>query len=273
MIIHHIQKKYNLEASLATFGIVLLLFLLVWFIRLSVPDPPIDERGGGPEGKGKMMTLAFAPTASENPTVSPNTAPQPEEKVEEPQEEVQETPTDPAPVTDNNVIEDKTSTDEIKTSTKKKRTEESPKKHTEEPSDKPVKEKSTKKRVNEENLFRDGDDEGKGNPDGNSNAGEGGYDDDGKGTTTGHSFGDNGWNWTVAPKTDKTSTRNGEIVFNVEIDENGKVISITPRNNTVSIELMQEYQQICRKLKFSRKNDRAVSGTTKGTITFKFKAR
>lgn len=266
------QKKYNLEASLSTLAIVLLLFLLVWFIRLSVPDPPLEERGGGPEGKGKMMTLAFAPTASENPSSRPNTAPEPEQK-EETQEEIQETPSEPEPVTDNNVISDNTSTDEIKTSTtKKKHTEESPKKKTEE-SEKPVKEKDPKKKVNVGDLYEEGADDGAGDPKGNSNTGDGGYDGDGNGTSSGHSFGENGWNWTAAPKTDKTSTRNGEIVFNVEIDENGKVINITPRNNTVSIELMQEYQQICRKLKFSRKNDRAVSGNTKGTITFKFKAR
>lgn len=267
------QKKYNLEASLSTLAIVLLLFLLVWFIRLSVPDPPLEERGGGPEGKGKMMTLAFAPTASENPSSRPSTAPEPQEQ--EPQEETpEETPSEPEPepVTDNNVISDNTSTDEIKASpTKKKHTEDAPKKKTEE-SDKPVKEKSTKKKVNAGDLF-EGDDEGTGgDPNGNSDKGIGSP-GSGGGTSSGHSFGENGWNWSKAPKTDKTSKKNGEIVFSVEIDENGKVSNVIPKRYTVDYELMQSYQEECYKLKFVRKNDIAMSGSTKGTITFSFKAR
>ncbi|HTF81427.1 MAG TPA: hypothetical protein VL947_06875 [Cytophagales bacterium] len=267
-----VDKKYNIEASLSTAIVVLLMFLLVFFVHLSVPDPPIDERGGGPEGKGKMMTLAFAPTASENPSITPKSQPQPEEK---PQEQVQEevTATPPEEVNDKAVISDEASKDVIKASDKKKHTEPTHKKPTEDVEDKPTKPAKKQRSVNINDLFSDGDEDGGGDPNGNSDKGTGNTDKGTKGIGTDHSFGENGWNWSKSPRTDKTSKKNGEIVFNVDIDENGKVTNVSPKRYTVDYELMQSYQEECYKLKFVRKNDIAMSGTTRGTITFRFKAR
>jgi hypothetical protein len=265
------EKKYNIEASATTALIVLLVFLLLWFLKLHVPDPPINERGGQNGDGDGGIELAYAPIASDNPSVSPNTQPEtPEVPVEETVTDVEE-PTE-APVDNGqNVITNNASTDAIKVSNNTSSTKVTT--NTPKTEDKP-KVTKPKPKVNTGDLFGDGDDDGGGDPNGNSNIGNGGSGSGEGGTSTGHDFGKNGWNWAKSPKTDKKSTKNGEIVFSVEIDDNGKVTNVVAKSYTVDYELMQAYQEECYKLKFVRKNDsNPVAAKTKGYITFTFKAR
>lgn len=273
------EKKYDLEASLSTATVILILFLLLWFIRLAVPDPPLNERGPGGGDGGYGLELAYAPVASE-PSITPNTQPEPEQTVTEtlPEETTEETPAED-PVISDNSSEDVIKVAEKKSDKKEKQVKKEPEKTTE-TSDKPApKKKNTA--IKEGDLFSDGDDNGGGDPNGNGKEGNGGKDGNGgpgsgggEGNGIGVRHGLNGWNWSKPPRTDKTSPKNGEIVFNVEIDANGKVSNVTPKRYTVDYEIMQTYQEECYKLKFVKKNNEEMeSGTTKGTITFSFKAR
>lgn len=88
-----------------------------------------------------------------------------------------------------------------------------------------------------------------------------------------HNFGDKGWVWSKAPKTDKTSYKNGEIVFNIEIDQNGKVLNVITHKSTVDQALLEYYMQECYNLRFVRILKTPPSATTQSTITFSFKAR
>lgn len=269
------EKKYNIEAGVSTTVVVLILLLLLWFLKLYVPDPPINERGGKSGNGDGGIELAYAPVESDHASSTPSSSLEATESEVLPTENTEEASQEPTENTENteNVINSPNGDVEVHSDPK-------PKPHTT-VSNKPTNTTSTsstikpKPEVNKGDLF-DGDDDGGGSPDGNSNSGSGSTGGNSPGLGVGFSnsgFGENGW-LAPDPKRNKTSPKNGQITFKIEIDENGKVLSVKPKSYTVDYEIMQAYLDDCYKLKFLRKNDSGdAPSKTIGYYTFTFKAK
>lgn len=269
------EKKYDIEASLSTATVILILLLLLSLIRLAVPDPPLNERGprGGDGGYG--LELTYAPVVSE-PSVIPNTQQEAEQTVLETllEETTEDTPAED-PVISDNSSENVIKVAEKKSEKKTKQVQKESGKLTE-TSDKPIPKKKNPE-VKVDDLFNEYNNNGGGDPNGNEKGSIG----DNKGTSNVGVDGNvidvksRGFsNWNYSPPKNKTSTTTGEIEFEIEIDDKGIVKNVTKKRSTVSIEIVNAYIQDIFKMQFTKKSDGTISNnSTKGTLTYSFKAR
>lgn len=94
------------------------------------------------------------------------------------------------------------------------------------------------------------------------------------GTSTGASLNLAGWTWRSRPVVNDNSSETGRIVFQITIDDEGKVISIITKESTVSPSVLDLYKRAVSRLDFDTTTD---SGNrperSTGTIIFNIKAK
>jgi len=107
-----------------------------------------------------------------------------------------------------------------------------------------------------------------GKKDGNPDA-RGIYDGpSGKGGRGGTSLDMAGWKWDSKPNINDQSEEEGKIVFQVKVDEEGNLISVTVLEKTVSPALVRKYQREVEALSFSKTSGASAGEGATGRITF-----
>jgi len=287
-------------------AVFLLLFYLVVF---RPPDPPLTmsmygvevDFGVDDEGSGEVRSLAPANTNPPNPDAR---AGAPEES--EPEPRVESRPAaPPAPVREEPPLtaDDNESPVEVKEPPKierpvlkkeEPRPEPPAKNAPPAPEQKPVEEK----KVNPNALFtkkdgaggtgngtsdklagnNNGDDEGKvgdkGDPRGimggkvySGDPGTGGG--SGGGSGGGPAVNVSGWRLQYAPREKDPYDEGGRIVFVVKVDEEGSVVDATPRESTVTPEMVAFYKKQAMKMRFEPKEENtSPAPISTGTVTF-----
>jgi outer membrane biosynthesis protein TonB len=78
-----------------------------------------------------------------------------------------------------------------------------------------------------------------------------------------------GWDFASKPNIrDNVSTRNGRIVFNITVDDNGKIVQAIPREYNVSNEVLAYYRTVINQINFKRQGGGATAEFSQGKITF-----
>jgi hypothetical protein len=81
-----------------------------------------------------------------------------------------------------------------------------------------------------------------------------------------------GWDFGSKPTiNDRVSTRNGRIVFNITVDDAGKVIKATTQEYNVSNEVLTYYRQVVNQLNFKKSSGASTANFSTGKITFVIK--
>lgn len=293
------NEKIGMAVSVGLHAIVLLLFFFILAWR--APDPPLPEYGielnfgldDAGYGDEQPVTPASESDAEET---QPESRPEPlpevqrQEPVAEAQPEVQEvvettedvvTQPEPSPVTKEDIKKPEPKPEPVKETKKPEpkpqpqpvaeATKEEPKKETAKPalfpSDNESAEAANANQGDREGAVGDqGSDEG--SLDSRALYGEQG------GGQGGATLSIAGWRWDEAPNKKDQSAENGKIVFSFEIDDQGYVTKVVPRESTVSPRVTQFYREQLLRTTFSPTSDNAVPATrTTGTVTFIIKAR
>ena len=305
MLSEEIQNQNRRQALVVTIGIHAAVFALLFFLVVfSPPDPPITmsmygvevDFGVDDEGSGEIRSLAPANTNPPNPDAR---AGAPEESEPEPRPESRPSPppSDPTPEEPPLTADDEESPVEIKEPPKierpvlrkeEPRPEPPPSNVPPAPEQKPEEEK----KVNPGALFTKKDGAG-GLSDGTSDklAGNNNGDDEGKvgdkgdprgimggknysgtpgtGGGSGPAVNVQGWRLQFAPREKDPYDEGGRIVFVVKVDEDGNVVDATPRESTVSPEMVAFYKKQAMKMRFEPREDNASPAPiSTGTVTF-----
>ncbi len=303
------NRKKAMLTSIGIHGAVfLLLFFLVVFrppdppITMSMYGVEVDF-GVDDEGSGEIRSLAPANTNPPNPDARAG-APEQAEPEPRPESQLSPPPSEPTPEEPPLTTEDEESPVEIKEPPKIERPvlkKEEPRPQPPvtaappAPEQKPVEEK----KVNQNALFtkkdgagglsngtsdklagnNNGDDEGKLGDKGDPRGIMGGKNyegDPGSGGGTGGGNGGRGpnanvqgWRLQYAPREKDPYDEGGRIVFVVKVDEDGNVVDATPRESTVSPEMVAFYKKQAMKMRFEPKEDNASPAPiSTGTVTF-----
>ncbi len=88
------------------------------------------------------------------------------------------------------------------------------------------------------------------------------------GTSKGASLQLTGWSWDSPPEPKDDSNESGIIVFDISIDADGYILTVTPNRYTVSPGLMLKYKQSVERLSFSQMKGEMAAAKSVGTITF-----
>ncbi|MCZ2140653.1 MAG: hypothetical protein LC096_04600 [Bacteroidia bacterium] len=272
------------------------LFIFMWLLAITPPDPPYSDTGGGGEG----LTMAFGePDAgglSEVPVESPTIQEQNQEPLPEPQQE--------APVITDETDEEPIVTTPVKPEVKQE------KKEVKKPVEKTVVKTETKpvekpREVDQRSVFKKktggnsdgyGDGEAPGNkgsedgipggdPNGNgygdggsggSGGGIGGGNGTGIGTGTGSgiSFDLKGRSIAKRPNIEDQSKETGKVVVSIVVDRTGKVTKAMPNQRgttTLSAVLLEKAKQAALETRFTPNPGGPEEQFGTITITFKFR--
>lgn len=91
---------------------------------------------------------------------------------------------------------------------------------------------------------------------------------------SGASYNITGWAPDSRPSVQDGSDESGRIVFQVKIDDEGRIISVVPLEKTVSPSVVAFYKREVEKLTFSPTSDNTVpKPVSTGTITFIIKSK
>ena len=83
-----------------------------------------------------------------------------------------------------------------------------------------------------------------------------------------------GWIWDFEPRPDDKTPESGRIVFEIKVDERGKIISVKTLERSVSNTVALLYEKEVERLTFSKTSTiSSVPSTTTGKITFIIKAK
>lgn len=78
-----------------------------------------------------------------------------------------------------------------------------------------------------------------------------------------------GWDFSSKPNIkDNVSTRNGKIIFQITVDDNGKLVQAIPLEYNVSNEVLTYYRGIVNQLTFKRQSGNPSAEYSTGKITF-----
>lgn len=294
------EKKHKKTAMTISIGIhagilLLFFFLMAW----RAPDPPLPEYGielnfgMDKVGSGNVQTTSPASKAPAVEDAKPNPpAPQPKPVESEPEPEPELTPT-PEPV-----VKNETPVKTVETPqpvvVEKKEPEKKPEPKPEvaekpkEPAPKPVnsealmtpkKEGAGGKEGSSDKVSgnNNGDDDGKvgdkGNPEGSLDA-KALYGKPGSGGGgNGSSISVTGWTWDKEPVVNDESSESGKIIFQIKVDDEGQIISVTTKESTVSPAIVSLYKKAIegKYLKQTSNNDPAPISV--GTVVFVIKSK
>jgi outer membrane biosynthesis protein TonB len=266
-------------------GIFLALFFLVAW---RAPNPPNPEYGIelnfglDSEGSGDIQPQENVGSDTEDPAKEPvqeDTAPSEESKPEN-NEIVPEKTVDPTPTQEENPVSIKEEKKVVKNNSKvTKKTDVKPKDEkvvVEYKNDNKTTETTENSRKGKEGS--QGDDTNKtgdkGNPQGTLNA------DALYGTPGGGGGGDgfglnmSGWTWADAPrKPELPDNESGRVIFEIECDENGDIVAITPVERGLSLKAEQILKEEIRRNSLIRTSGGKVPQRSKGRIIFTLKAK
>lgn len=283
------DKRVAVAVSVGLHAVLLIAFLLLMAWR--APNPPHPEFG---------IELNFGMDQEGGGEIQPETSPGAVAEEEKPEE--QETPQETLPQEE--VKEQESATENVESITSK---EENPVVVKEEKKETPkevVKEKSTeakpkvtpkeeKNEANKETVFvadkttnkkgdpttSEGNDPGKqgdkGDPEGKINestvySGKQG----GGGGGDGFGLSMSGWAWAENPKIPELpDNEDGSIVFEIECDENGDIVSIKTLQRGLSPRAEQLLKDEIRRNSLIRTSGGSVADRSKGTVVFKLKTK
>jgi outer membrane biosynthesis protein TonB len=78
-----------------------------------------------------------------------------------------------------------------------------------------------------------------------------------------------GWDFASRPTiNDNVSTRNGKIIFNITVDDNGKIVQAMVHEYNVSNEVLAYYRTVVNKINFKRQSGNPTADYSTGKITF-----
>src|SRR5690606_15210011 len=78
-----------------------------------------------------------------------------------------------------------------------------------------------------------------------------------------------GWDFSSRPSiNDNVSTRNGRIIFKINVDDNGRIVQAIPLEYNVSNEVLSYYRGVVNKLTFKRQSGNPSAEYSTGKITF-----
>lgn len=309
MVASQQEKKSRQTAMFVSITLHVALLLLFFFLMAwRAPDPPLPEYGielnfgVDDAGSGNVQTTSpasNAPVAEARPD-PPASQPQPVETEPEPEPEIIPDETiDDVPVvkpaeTPSPVVVKKEQPKKQPEKPVEKPKEKQPEKK---PEAKPVEKTPEKPKVNNDALMTSKTDGGGGKtgtgdkPSGNNNGDKPGtvgdqgnpqgkldakalYGTPGGGGGTGASYSMRGWMWDSKPTVVDNSTESGRIVFQVKIDDEGQIMSVTTVEKTVSPVVEALYKREVEKLTFSPTSENSVPApTSTGTITFILRTR
>lgn len=293
----HIEKRNQVLSAFVSIGFHTLLILLMLYWTLSTPIPPYPEGGGG-EGSGLEVNLGSSETGFGYLQAQEITLPR-------------EEPARPKPVASSApekiLTQDFEEEDAIEAAPKKEVKKPKPAETkapvvkkpvpTEQVAEKPVEKKPVvnpnalfKPRTSSQGNTQGTDDQGKAG--GSASAptytgtGKGGDGGDGsgggsgggvgtgigKGTGPGYSFSLEGRSLLLLPKPEYTNQVEGDVVVEVTVDKDGKVIQANPGyrgSTTLDENLLQLAKKAALSARFDRKPD--APAVQKGTITYKFR--
>lgn len=290
----YLGPKHKTKALLRTFIVFgVLLFILLW-IKMSIPNPPFSEGGGGP-GMGLEVNLGISDEGmGDNQMPDPiNISDFKEEKAAPVPEDAEKIITDESEESESIKSAEKKENTEVKKPEKKikkkkeivKPEKEVNKVASEEIATPKINQKAmfpAKKNVSNEGTTNKAGDQGnangiagsplyKGGGNG-SGGGTGGGSGTGTGTDNGNgiSFSLNGRTPNYLPKPDFNEQIEGKVVVEITVDKNGKVISAVPgkKGSTTNEEsLLDAAKKAALLSKFNKKPDATIQ---KGTITYHF---
>lgn len=281
------NKKIGMAVSLGFHALLALLFFFIMAWR--EPNPPLPEYG---------IQLNFGVDEAGSGDIQPETQPTEQtEEIEEsqPEETQQEVMQEEVSEPVEEVVEEETAvTTQESPVTVPKVTEEKkvekPKEEKKEPvkapvKTKPVEEKKEERKVEtaypSKNTSKDASVPSQGDKTGTGDQGDPKGDLDeralyGKqgGGGGGSSFSLEGWNWDWIPKPEDTSNESGRIVFQIKVNADGEILSVTTIERSVSPAIEKIYRAEVEKLTFSRKSSTGtVPPVSTGTITFVIKSK
>jgi outer membrane biosynthesis protein TonB len=304
----------SVKAWIISIGIHLLILLLTYLVVFMPPDPPLDKivMGGGSGvelnfgtddfGSGDEQSYLSGGEDLENNNEA-NQQPLPEEQ-SQPQQTTPAETQDDEQSDENSTVEVPKKTENPEKEKPKIQTEVTTKPKTEVPktpveTPKPkvddrglmTKKTDVKNTGNGKTGVNEGNDVGKtgnkGKPDGDLDGrayygkkGTGGNGNGGNGTGTGSGDGNGasmnvpGWKWTAQPRVSDNSSEVGKITFIVKIDEDGKVVSCTVKESTVSPSVTAVYKKaILENTDFVQTTSGDPAPISSGTITFVIKSK
>lgn len=78
-----------------------------------------------------------------------------------------------------------------------------------------------------------------------------------------------GWDFASKPNIrDNVSSRNGRIVFNITVDDSGKIVQAIPLEYNVSNEVLAYYRTVVNQVSFKRQSGNRTADYSSGKITF-----
>ena len=288
------NRKISLLVSIIIHGVLLVLFY--FFFKYAPPNPPLPDYGVelnfgvDEEGFGNLQTLA---PANENPLDAAPGTPKPE--VPTPKPDQAETPVAPA------LVEDEINTTQEESPVEvpiEKINKPVKKAEPEKPLEKPAKPQKDNKpepvapapQAENGGLGRAGSSSataGNNNGDrpgkvGDQGSKEGTLDSrnlygtpgGGNGSGNGASLDMAGWVWDKRPDQTDASAEEGKIVFQIQVDGDGTLISVRVLEKTVSPKVVQFYQNQIENLEFSKTADnKSTAAISAGRITIVIKSR
>lgn len=295
------QRNYKMQGLFGSVIVHLILLLLLFFMILSVPNPPLDELvdgGGGLELNYGTDDAGFGEKQSSGPagtdaTPAPTT-PTPQPETPEPVSQV--TPTSDAP--EKIIISDEPG-NEIRIEEEKKKQQEADKQQRIAQEKEKQRQKlnkaasyptaatnSNSKGGSNNNGDKPGTVGDQGSPKGTLNGkalyGEGGSGSGtgggngsgtGKGNGPGASLDMAGWMWDGKPRIEDNSDESGRIRFKIKINADGEIESIVAVEKSVSPTLVRKYQAEVEKLTFSKSSGQGANEGAVGYITFIIRSR
>ncbi len=281
----HIEKKNNRIGIAISVSIhVILLLLFLWLTAWEEPYPPAPEFGIELNMGITETGFGDEPVAEQ---VQENTEQVEQEVTEESQEEVTdpadenvESPSEVEPVTESEDVAEETVTQTEEAPVKAAEKKTPPKKQEKAAEKKPVvaEKEPEKPKANPNALF----------PGTSTSQGEKGKTgdqgvEDGKvdsknlmgpqGGGNGSQLDMSGWKWNKEPNPKDNSDQNGQIIFDIVVDENGEVVSVKAAERTVSPEIVKIYQAEVEKLSFYKISAGAAPSRSSGRIIFYIKSK
>lgn len=292
----HIERRNHVVSAIGSLSIHTAIILLMLYLSISTPIPPYPEGGGG-EGSGLEVNLGTSETGMGS--YQPQEIDLPKEEPEKPKPAASSAPERilTQDIEEEDAIEaaPKKETKKVKPAVTPAPVVKKPEKTTE--VEKPVVKKPVvnpnalyKPRTNNQGNTQGSGDQGKpgGNPStptytGQGKGGEGGEGAGGgrgggigpgigKGTGPGYSFSLDGRSLLSLPKPEYTNQVEGDVVVEVTVDKEGKVIAAIPGyrgSTTLDENLLQLAKKAALSARFDRKSD--APAVQKGTITYKFR--
>jgi periplasmic protein TonB len=278
------ERKNKRTAAVTTIVVNALVFVLLLFVAAwRAPDPPNPEYGielnFGLDTQGGGEVQPEEPVGTEEPQEETN-EPEPSTPQEETAPPVESKPVEPevtSKVESPVVVKESKETpkEPVKESKKEeKKTEPVKEEKPKEDAKAVYKPKQADSKTSTDKAGKEGsqgDDAGKtgdkGNPEGSLDA-KALYGKQGGGDGGAPSLDLVGWDWDYIPKPDVPDNEpGGRIVFEIKVDEDGTVRSITRLESTVSLATEKACRQAIEKLTFTKKGA-TVPEVTTGRITF-----